>query len=480
MTYVTHFNLKENQDFLREGKDGWEINKDSNSFNFNSRYFGNGSNYINGISAENKPGGDPLIAEKGENVTLVSKPVGEISGGGEQKITAEYVGSLAIGVSDNSGGVTAITATGTGGGSSGVKISLVIPPIRGHVLRGADGKVYLVTDVSLYRYDMKAAGSCAVGGVKFSVNNTPASEIPYALAMKIREHGKNVYDDAYAKAYKEAPSYYTEAEKIAYAKSKAEEASKVFRQAANDLATTSGRGFVEDALSGKWLKFSPGYGDLKEDLVICFVRGTLLMTDRGEVAVEDLCVGDLVLTRDHGLQPVRWIGSRQLWAHELETMPNLRPVRIRAGAMGPGVPASDLMVSPQHRVLVRSKIAQKMFGAMEVLVAAKQLVLLDGIDIADDVQEVEYFHILFDRHEVVISNGAETESLYTGPQALKSVGDEAVQEICALFPELADPSHVPQPARFLPSGRQARKMGVRHLQNSRPLVEHDPVGRALH
>src|SRR5690606_36091560 len=141
-----------------------------------------------------------------------------------------------------------------------------------------------------------------IGPVRGGRSNTPASEIPYALAMKIREHGKNVYDDAYAKAYKEAPSYYTEAEKIAYAKSKAEEASKVFRQAANDLATTSGRGFVEDALSGKWLKFSPGYGDLKEDLVICFVRGTLLMTDRGEIAVEDLCVGDLVLTRDHGLQ----------------------------------------------------------------------------------------------------------------------------------------------------------------------------------
>lgn len=56
-----------------------------------------------------------------------------------------------------------------------------------------------------------------------------------------------------------------------------------------------------------------------------------------------------------------------------------------------------------------------MFGTDEVLVAAKQLLQLDGIDIATDVERVDYYHILFDRHEVMILNGAETESLYTGP-----------------------------------------------------------------
>nr|WP_083825857.1 Hint domain-containing protein [Paracoccus sp. TRP] len=204
--------------------------------------------------------------------------------------------------------------------------------------------------------------------------------------------------------------------------------------------------------------------------IVCFARGTLIVTDRGEVAVEDLQVGDLVVTRDHALQPIRWIGSRKLRSSELGVLPKLRPIRIKAGALGDGVPSSDLLVSPQHRVLVRSKIARKMFGTDEVLVAAKQLVLLDGIDIATDMQEVEYFHILFDRHEVVISNGAETESLFTGPEALKSVGKAALEEIFTLFPELEDPDYVPQPARFLPSGRKARKMGMRHLQNNLPLV----------
>lgn len=204
--------------------------------------------------------------------------------------------------------------------------------------------------------------------------------------------------------------------------------------------------------------------------VPCFARGTMIATAAGEAPVEFLRVGDMVQTRDNGMQPIRWIGSRKLSASELQAMPSLRPIRIAAGALGSGLPVEDLMVSPQHRILVRSKIAQKMFDAQEVLVAAKQLVLLDGFDIADDIQEVEYFHILFDQHEIVISNGAETESLYTGAEALKSVGTAAAREILSLFPQLADPEYVAVPARFLTSGRQARKMGIRHQQNRHPLV----------
>ncbi len=213
------------------------------------------------------------------------------------------------------------------------------------------------------------------------------------------------------------------------------------------------------------------YSQWEEALrVPCFTAGTLILTANGEVPIERIGVGDLVRTRDNGLQPVRWIGSQKLGAAQLVAAPKLQPIRIRAGALGPDAPRQDLLVSPQHRVLVRSKIAQKMFGASEVLVAAKQLLQLDGFDIATDVDEVTYFHMLFDQHEIVVSNGAETESLYTGPEALKSVGKAAVEEIFALFPQLADPEHVPEPARYLPSGRQARKLGLRHLQNHRPLI----------
>ncbi|MBD9526531.1 Hint domain-containing protein [Paracoccus sp. PAR01] len=201
----------------------------------------------------------------------------------------------------------------------------------------------------------------------------------------------------------------------------------------------------------------------------CFTRGTLIRTPQGDVAIEQLAPGDLVLTRDRGAQPVRWIGSTRLGAAALAALPHLRPIRIAAGALAEGLPNSDLLVSPQHRVLVRSRIAQRMFCADEVLVAARQLLDVPGITVADDVPEVEYIHMLFEQHEVVISNGAQTESLYPGAQALKFVGRVAAEEIFTLFPELRAADHAPMPARTLPGGRQSRQLARRHVQNGRGL-----------
>ncbi|WCR05141.1 Hint domain-containing protein [Paracoccus saliphilus] len=222
-------------------------------------------------------------------------------------------------------------------------------------------------------------------------------------------------------------------------------------------------------------RYSSNVTDYEMGLAIvpCFTSGTLIETPTGPVAVENLSKGDLVLTCDNGPQPVRWTGSRKLTAQDLETSPNLRPIRIHASALGKNLPEQDLTVSPQHRVLVRSKIAQRMFSADEVLVAAKHLLEIDGIEIAEDVTQVEYFHILFDRHEVVFSNGAETESLYTGPQALKSFGQAARDEIFTLFPELREQDSVDgrQSARALISGRMGRQLALRHNKNHHELVE---------
>lgn len=203
--------------------------------------------------------------------------------------------------------------------------------------------------------------------------------------------------------------------------------------------------------------------------IVCFVEGTMIETVSGLIAVENLRIGDLIVTRDHGPQPIRWIGSKRLDNPTLKAIPRLLPIRIKAGALGQNTPHADLLVSPQHRILVRSKVALKMFGALEVLVPAKQLLQLDGIDIETEIETVKYFHILFDRHEVVFSNGAETESMYTGMQALKSVGRAAREEIFALFPQLRDDQPL-EAARPLPSGRRARKLAVRHRQKDRDLV----------
>lgn len=206
-----------------------------------------------------------------------------------------------------------------------------------------------------------------------------------------------------------------------------------------------------------------------EQLVPCFTKGTLIETPGGPLPIEILRVGDRVMTEDHGPQEIRWIGERHLCAAALAAQPNLRPIRIRAGALGQGLPYSDLTVSPQHRMLVRSNIARRMFDSHEVLIAAKHLTALPGIDERTDAREVTYLHMLFDRHEVVFANGAASESFYTGAQALKSVDAAALQEILTLFPELRDPDMLPEGARPFVKGKQGRKLAERHVKNGKPL-----------
>lgn len=201
--------------------------------------------------------------------------------------------------------------------------------------------------------------------------------------------------------------------------------------------------------------------------VICFARGTMIKTIEGDVAIEDLQQGDLVWTHDNGYQPIRWIGRRKLRAPVLAANPDLLPIRIKAGALGAGAPTRDLLVSPQHRILVNSRIVLRMTGETEILAAARKLVLLDGIDVAHGVSGVEYWHFLFDRHEIVEAKGALSESLFTGPEALKAVSANQRTEILTLFPELADMVTSPKPVRTIPSGRQVRKMAERHKSNHR-------------
>ncbi len=204
--------------------------------------------------------------------------------------------------------------------------------------------------------------------------------------------------------------------------------------------------------------------------VVCFTAGTLIGTLLGPVRVEDLKAGDDVLTLDTGTQKIRWIGSTHRDSTDLAVDPKLRPVRISAGALGEGLPAQDLLVSRQHRFLVRSPIALQMFETSEVLLPAIKLIGLEGIAIAQDVDAVEYFHILFDRHEIVCSNGAWSESLFTGPEALQAVPPASAQEIKKLFPEICEPSYEPASARHIPeTGKLMRKLVARHKKNNKPL-----------
>lgn len=214
-------------------------------------------------------------------------------------------------------------------------------------------------------------------------------------------------------------------------------------------------------------------GFANNDVTICFTRGVRIKTITGERPIESLKTRDLVLTMDNGYQPIRWIGSRLLLRDTLQANPALLPVRIAASALGRDLPQRDMLVSRQHRILLRSKIARNMFGCPEVLVAAKDLVFLQGIDEVEDIEQVEYWHFMFDKHQVVYAEGAAAESLFTGPEALRAVGPDAVREIFAIMPELAlvDMRVKGQMARPELTGRHARNLAVRHAQKNRSVFE---------
>lgn len=174
-----------------------------------------------------------------------------------------------------------------------------------------------------------------------------------------------------------------------------------------------------------------------ETVIPCFTPGTLIATPQGERRVEDLQVGDRVITRDNGIQAIRWIGQRTLSGAELARSPKFQPILIRAGALGQGLPERDMLVSPNHRVLMCNERTSLYFDDSEVLVAAKHLTGMEGIDQVE-VDEVTYVHFMFDRHEVVLSDGAWTESFQPGEWTLDGMEQEQRQELFELFPELQE------------------------------------------
>jgi len=162
----------------------------------------------------------------------------------------------------------------------------------------------------------------------------------------------------------------------------------------------------------------------------CFVAGTRIETPDGPKDVETLRAGDLVLTLDDGPQPIRWAGQRTV-----EAQGRFAPILISAGHYGA---RTDVLLSPQHRVLIRDVWAELLFGEAEVLVKAKDLV--DGTRVRQVTQRktVTYVHLLLDRHQILESSGLASESYLPGPMMSASFEPDTREEIIALFPELED------------------------------------------
>lgn len=170
--------------------------------------------------------------------------------------------------------------------------------------------------------------------------------------------------------------------------------------------------------------------------LICFTDTTYIRTHDSFRMVQDLKPGDLVQTRDNGNQPILWIGKRRVSGARLHVMPQMRPIRVKAHAFGEHQPGGDILVSPQHRMLVKGRVALDLFNEPEVLVQAKDLINGRSIYSESRVREVTYYHILFERHEVLWANGVESESFHPGRMQISTLEDDQRQSLLALFPDL--------------------------------------------
>ncbi|GGD41129.1 Hint domain-containing protein [Sinisalibacter lacisalsi] len=189
-----------------------------------------------------------------------------------------------------------------------------------------------------------------------------------------------------------------------------------------------------------------------ENIIICFTRGTLIETPFGPRPIEDLRPGDFVLTRDHGPQPLRWVGASEVAGED-----SLAPIRFARGAFGNDRP---LLVSPQHRMLYAGSDAVLYFDTSEVMVPAKHLVNGTSITVVE-MARVRYYHMLFDRHEVVWANGAPCESFHPGMEGLAAIDGPAREELFRLFPELrSNPGGYGKTARTVLRGYEARLIEV--------------------
>ncbi|MGB7269787.1 MAG: Hint domain-containing protein, partial [Albidovulum sp.] len=161
--------------------------------------------------------------------------------------------------------------------------------------------------------------------------------------------------------------------------------------------------------------------------VVCFTAGTAIRTPQGDVLIDELRVGDLVCTLDNGPQHIRWIGRLTLDSQTLRDNPNTHPVLIKRGVLGA---ERDLLVSPQHGMVIGR--------TGDHLVRAKHLVAsMPGVRFAHGKRKVTYIHLMFEAHQIIFAENTASESFYPGQMALTMLGNDALNEVLELFPDLA-------------------------------------------
>lgn len=170
--------------------------------------------------------------------------------------------------------------------------------------------------------------------------------------------------------------------------------------------------------------------------VICFTPGTMIATPDGPRDMLALREGDFVQTQDNGPAEILWIGRRVITGARMQVQPQLRPVRLQAGALDRDVPDSGLLVSPDHRLVLRGARARALFNTDEVLVAARDLINDDTVLIDHVIPNVVYIHMMLAQHEIVFANGVAAETFHPASAALASLRPEEQDRLLTRVPEI--------------------------------------------
>lgn len=170
--------------------------------------------------------------------------------------------------------------------------------------------------------------------------------------------------------------------------------------------------------------------------VICFTPGTMIKTADGPRDVAALREGDWVQTKDNGLAEILWLGQRYVSGARLMALPALTPVRLRAGSLDKEVPDAGLLVSPDHRMVLKGARALALFNQDEVLVTARDLVNDHSIIRDHAVKSVTYIHMLLPQHEIVFANDVATESFHPASAALATMQANDKARLFDRMPEI--------------------------------------------
>ncbi|WP_306116808.1 MULTISPECIES: Hint domain-containing protein [unclassified Roseovarius] len=172
-----------------------------------------------------------------------------------------------------------------------------------------------------------------------------------------------------------------------------------------------------------------------------FAHGTLIKTDEGQVAVEDLQPGTNILTTEYGALPLLWIGSMTLMPREDDgTQPPVQLTRIMADSFGPARPAQDLMAGPGARLLTRRTEIHDIVGTEQVLSPARDMV--DGVHVINIAppRPVTVYHLCLQRHATITAAGLSAETFHPGPGFERALGPNMLSLFLSFFPHIHVPS----------------------------------------